>query len=146
MNDMATPFHISIAIADMRNATDFYSGLLGCAIGRSTEDWVDFNLFGHQLTAHVAPTKVTPHDESWQHHQRFPVRHFGAVLDMTAWKELKSRLEDNNITWLIRPNVFFEGQVNEQHCMFIEDPDGHAIEFKAFSDPDSVFTRFDSDE
>lgn len=136
---MVIPFHISIAVSDLAKTQEFYHGLLGCPIGRSIHNWIDFDFFGHQLTAQLAPKRVVPHDQEWQGERKFPVRHFGAVLPLATWNSFKTKLESSDAVWLIKPNVFFEGEVNEQYCMFIQDPDGYAIEFKAFENPENMF-------
>lgn len=132
-----TPFHLAIPVQDLRSSRVFYGELLGCAEGRSSEDWVDFNFFGHQLVCHVvnpargmAPqagsNPVDGHD--------VPVPHFGLVLEMADWEALAERLRSARQRFEIEPHVRFRGQPGEQATMFLTDPSGNALEFKAFRD------------
>lgn len=142
MTHMNNLFHKSIAIRDIDETILFYNGLLGCEIGRKTNNWVDFNFFGHQLTAQLSPKNVTPMDTAWRGNRFFPVRHFGIVLRKSEWNELRDRIESSAITWLIEPSIFYQGEVNEQESFFVKDPDGYAIEFKTFGeDFKEVFTK-----
>lgn len=134
MNDLP-PFHLAIPVHDLAAARAFYGGLLGCPEGRSAERWVDFDFFGHQLVCHVsgstperapATNPVDGHD--------VPIPHFGAVLGMDAWHALADRLRDAGVEFVIEPQLRFEGQPGEQATMFLLDPSGNAIEFKAFHD------------
>jgi len=131
------PFHLAIPVHDLAAARAFYGGLLGCPEGRSSESWVDFNFFGHQLVCHLhqnssarSPIEtsnvVDDHD--------VPVPHFGAVLDLDAWGSLSERLKAANIHFVVEPHIRFKGQAGEQATMFLLDPSGNAIEFKAFQD------------
>jgi extradiol dioxygenase family protein len=131
-----TPFHLAIPVQDLPSARAFYGGLLGCAEGRSSQDWVDFNFFGHQLVCHVvaaggnAPARrhnpVDGHD--------VPVPHFGLVLEMPDWEALAQRLKAAGQRFVIEPHVRFRGKPGEQATMFLTDPSGNALEFKAFRD------------
>lgn len=132
-----TPFHLAIPVQDLRSARRFYGELLGCAEGRSSGDWVDFNFFGHQLVCHVVPSDggtarragsnpVDGHD--------VPVPHFGLVLEMADWEALAERLRSAGQRFVIEPHVRFRGQPGEQATMFLTDPSGNALEFKAFRD------------
>jgi extradiol dioxygenase family protein len=131
---MPSPFHLAIPVHDLDSARGFYGRLLGCAEGRSSEAWVDFDFFGHQLVCHAvgaAPrgagtNPVDGHD--------VPVPHFGLVLEMTDWKALARKLEDAGVAFVIEPHVRFPGQPGEQATMFLTDPSGNALEFKAFRD------------
>jgi extradiol dioxygenase family protein len=134
-----TPFHIAFPVDDLDAARRFYGGVLGCPEGRSSDRWIDFNLYGHQIVAHLQPggggvghaNAVDGHD--------VPVPHFGVVLDMQRWRALAERLEAADTAFVIEPYVRFEGQVGEQATMFFLDPAGNALEFKAFADPDQLF-------
>ena len=141
---MATParFHLAFPVHDLAEARRFYGGLLGCPEGRSAADWVDFDLHGHQIVAHLAPgecagrgptNKVDDHD--------VPVRHFGLILDWDAWQALAKRLADAKIRFVIEPYIRFKGEVGEQATMFFLDPSGNALEFKAFRDERMIFAR-----
>ena len=132
---MLTPFHLAIPVRELASARAFYGGLLGCAEGRSTTEWVDFDFFGHQLVCHVvadavsgvaAHTPVDGHD--------VPVPHFGMVLEMPDWESLAARLRKAGVAFVIEPHVRFAGQPGEQATMFLIDPSGNALEFKSFRD------------
>ncbi len=133
------PFHLAFPVHDLDEARAFYQELLGCTVGRESGRWIDFNFFGHQITAHLsrgtgaAPTN--PVDG-----EAVPVRHFGAILDMPGWRSLAERLEAAGVEFLIRPQVRFAGREGEQATFFIRDPSGNALEFKAFSDPSRIFS------
>lgn len=133
---MPNPFHLAIPVNDLVAARAFYGGVLGCPQGRSAERWVDFNLYGHQLVCHVIdglqPTRASG-DTPVDGHE-VPVPHFGVVLDMPEWKALADRLRAARISFVIEPHVRFAGQPGEQATMFLLDPSGNALEFKAFSD------------
>ena len=138
---MPQPFHLAIPVHDLAAARGFYGGLFGCAEGRSSPDWVDFDFFGHQLVAHLDPGR-TPH----VHHNEVdghdvPVPHFGVVLEWTAWQPLAERLRVLGTRFAIEPGIRFAGQVGEQATMFLYDPSGNALEFKAFKDPARLFSR-----
>lgn len=136
-----SPFHISIAVSDLEATKEFYVYLLGCSLGRTAHNWMDINFFGHQLTAQLAPAKVVPYDEGWQSERKFPIRHFGAILSPFKWAGLLDKLEARKTEWIIPPQIYFEGEVGEQRCMFIRDPDGYAIEFKSFEQTDNIFRK-----
>ncbi len=132
-----TPFHLAIPVQDLPSARAFYGGLLGCAEGRSSEDWVDFNFFGHQLVCHVADpageTKVRT-STTLVDGDDVPVPHFGMVLEIPAWEALAERLKAAGQRFVIEPHVRFRSQPGEQATMFLTDPSGNALEFKAFRD------------
>jgi extradiol dioxygenase family protein len=131
-----TPFHIAIQVRDLAEARDFYGGVLGCAEGRSAPEWIDFNLYGHQFVCHLNPT-LGPHGRLNSHFNRVdghgvPVPHCGVVLEPDEWKRLVARLEEHAIEWVIEPTTRFAGTPGEQSTLFILDPTGNALEFKAF--------------
>ncbi|QNI35913.1 VOC family protein [Edaphobacter albus] len=137
-----TPFHIAFPVDDLEVARAFYGGLLGCPEGRSSEQWIDFNLFGHQIVAHLKLSK----DSKQQHHNPVdghdvPVPHFGVVLSMSDWQLLADRLRAASIQFVIEPYIRFKGEVGEQATMFFLDPAGNALEFKAFADPAQLFAK-----
>ncbi|WP_187770718.1 VOC family protein [Cognatilysobacter lacus] len=130
-----TPFHLAIPVHDIAAARAFYGGVLGCPEGRSAELWVDFDLYGHQLVVHrvegatarvAGANAVDGHD--------VPVPHFGVVLELPDWHALAVRLADAGVDFVIAPHVRFAGQPGEQATMFLLDPSGNALEFKAFAD------------
>jgi extradiol dioxygenase family protein len=137
------PFHLAVGVHDLVAAREFYGGLLGCAEGRSSERWVDFNFFGHQFVVHVDAGKdgcgpavdVTNTVDG----QAVPVPHFGVVLEWHAWQSLADKLKSANIEFVIEPYIRFEGEVGEQATMFFYDPSGNALEFKAFKDETQLF-------
>jgi hypothetical protein len=138
---MPTPplFHLAIPVTDLAKARAFYGGLLGCPEGRSTARWVDFDFFGHQLVAHLAPEEAGHRETSAVDGKQVPVRHFGVILDMETWQALADRLRAAGVEFVIEPYVRFEGQPGEQATLFLLDPCGNALEFKAFADLGRVF-------
>ncbi len=136
-----TPFHIAFPVNDLDAARAFYGGLLGCPEGRSSAQWIDFDLFGHQIVAHLKPSA-----EEKQHHNPVdghdvPVPHFGVVLSMQDWEALAERLQSAKIRFVIEPYIRFKGEVGEQATMFFLDPAGNALEFKAFADMGQLFAK-----
>lgn len=133
------PFHLAFPVHDLDAARAFYGGVLGCREGRSSDRWIDFDLYGHQIVAHLddaahrrpAHNPVDGHD--------VPVPHFGVVLTMADWEALAERLKAAGIRFGIEPYVRFRGQVGEQATMFFQDPSGNALEFKAFGDDSQIF-------
>jgi extradiol dioxygenase family protein len=135
------PFHLAFPVDDLGAARRFYGELLGCAEGRSADQWVDFNLFGHQIVAHLAPEQAPRRSTNPVEGEDVPVPHFGVVLDKQAWERLAERLTDSEVQFVIPPTVRFEGQPGEQATMFLLDPAGNALEFKAMADPAKLFAR-----
>lgn len=135
------PFHLAFPVKDLESTRAFYGDLLGCPEGRAAPDWVDFDLFGHQIVAHVAPGELTAAATNAVDGDQVPVRHFGVVLSMTDWHELAQRLKDASVAFVIEPHVRFQGEVGEQATMFFRDPSGNALEFKAFADPARLFAK-----
>lgn len=137
------PFHLAFPVRDIDEARRFYGGLLGCPEGRSSDHWVDFDLFGHQVVAHLAPNrgagKPAGHNPVDGHD--VPIPHFGVVLAMDDWKALRDRLRQAEVRFVIEPYVRFEGQVGEQATMFFLDPSGNALEFKGMSDTSQLFAK-----
>ncbi|HJU76608.1 MAG TPA: VOC family protein [Sphingomicrobium sp.] len=135
------PFHLAFPVDDLAAARAFYGGLLGCSEGRSADEWVDFDLRGHQIVAHLAPDSVPKRSTNPVDGEDVPVPHFGLVLPMEEWKELANRLEAAAVEFVIPPTIRFEGQPGEQATMFLRDPAGNALEFKAMADPAKLFAR-----
>ncbi len=137
-----TPFHISFPVDDLDAARAFYCGLLGCPEGRSSTEWIDFDLFGHQIVAHHKPSaeKEDRHHNPVDGHE-VPVPHFGVVLAMDDWKTLAERLKAADVQFVIEPYLRFKGEVGEQATMFFLDPSGNALEFKAFADMSRIFAK-----
>jgi extradiol dioxygenase family protein len=139
---MSTPlFHLAFPVDDLAKARAFYGGLLGCREGRSADDWVDFDFYGHQIVAHVAPAEVGDRGTSAVDGDDVPVRHFGVILSMDDWQKLADKLKQAGTKFVIEPHVRFKGQVGEQATMFFLDPCGNALEFKAFADMSQVFAK-----
>ena len=135
------PFHLAFAVDDLAAARRFYGDLLGCREGRSADDWVDFDLYGHQIVAHLAPGAVRERASNRVDGEDVPVPHFGVVLTMEAWRALAERLEAAGTEFVIAPGVRFPGEPGEQATMFLHDPAGNALEFKAMADPGKLFAR-----
>ena len=136
-----TPFHIAFPVDDLAKARAFYGGILGCPEGRSSGEWIDFDLFGHQIVAHLAPARADqPHHNPVDGHD-VPVPHFGVVLTMPDWQSLADKLTQAGLRFVIEPHIRFKGEVGEQATMFFLDPAGNALEFKAFADMRQLFAR-----
>jgi extradiol dioxygenase family protein len=133
-------FHLAFPVRDLSEARAFYGGLLGCPEGRSAEDWVDFDFHGHQIVAHLS-TQAEGAGANLVDGDPVPVRHFGVILDPQAWRALAARLEAAGVRFLIEPHTRFRGEAGEQHTMFVLDPSGNALEFKAFDDDAQVFAQ-----
>ncbi|MEX0921687.1 MAG: VOC family protein [Rhodovibrionaceae bacterium] len=139
MTTAAPPFHLAFPVDDLPAARAFYAGLLGCAVGRETAHWIDFNFFGHQITAHLKPEETGAAKTNAVDGDQVPVRHFGAILEWEVWENLAERLKAAETAFVIEPHVRFQGQVGEQATMFFRDPAGNALEFKAFKDSSQIF-------
>ena len=135
------PFHLAFPVHDLATARAFYGGLLGCPEGRSSPEWIDFNLYGHQVVAHLAPEETGRAATNAVDGDQVPVRHFGVVLSMSEWGDLAERLKAAGQRFIIEPHIRFKGEVGEQATMFFLDPCGNAVEFKAFANPDSLFAK-----
>ena len=134
------PFHLAFPVNNLEEARRFYAGLLGCPTGRESDRWIDFDFFGHQLVAHLAPPEraaaTNPVDG-----EDVPVRHFGVILEWNQWHALADKLKKTDVKFIIEPGIRFKGQVGEQATMFFKDPSGNALEFKSFHDMSRVFAR-----
>lgn len=128
-----TPFHLAIPVYDLIVARKFYGTLLGCEEGRSSDTWVDYNFFGHQLVCHLVNKNIMLNENiNPVDNKQVPVPHFGVVLEIAQWKKLRDKLISININFEIEPHIRFKGKAGEQATMFFYDPSGNAIEFKAF--------------
>src|ERR1700744_3418551 len=136
-----TPFHLAFPVHSLAAAREFYGELLGCPEGRSSDAWVDFNFYGHQIVAHLAPEEIGHRHTSKGDGDGAPVRHFGAVLSMAQWQAAAEKLQAAGIDFIIEPHVRFKGEVGEQATMFFLDPSGNALEFKAFADMSALFSK-----
>ena len=135
------PFHLAFPVRDIEEARQFYVGVLGCGEGRSAPDWVDFDFYGHQVVAHLAPNECGHTQTSAVDEHQVPVRHFGAVLSIPQWEALADKLRRAGTQFIIEPYIRFKGEVGEQATMFFLDPSGNAIEFKAFRNMESLFAK-----
>ncbi len=132
------PFHLAFPVSDLAKTRDFYASLIGCQVGREDARWIDFDFYGHQITAHLVdemPAVATNAVDGKQ----VPANHFGAILDWTDWHDLADRFRAANAEFLIEPYLRFEGQPGEQATMFVRDPSGNGLEFKSFKNPETVF-------
>jgi len=134
-------FHLAFPVDDLEAARRFYGALLGCAQGRESEHWIDFDFHGHQIVAHLSPDDCAAAKQSAVDGKAVPVRHFGLLLDYAEFDRLAERLKRAGVEFLIDPYLRFEGQAGEQKTMFVRDPAGNALEFKAFKDDDQVFAK-----
>ena len=150
-------FHLAIPVADLEVARTFYAGLLGCGVGRESDTWIDFDFFGHQVTAHLSPAAaplaaggtaaanparvLKEAATNTVDGKQVPVRHFGVILDWRAWHDVAERLRRAGVDFLIEPYVRFEGRIGEQATLFVLDPSRNGLEFKAFKDESRLFAR-----
>lgn len=141
MRQTIPPFHLAFPVDDLARARAFYGGLLGCTEGRSSESWIDFNFYGHQVVAHLAPGETGRAAANQVDGHDVPVRHFGVILEWEQWHALADRLKKGGVRFIIEPGIRFKGQVGEQATMFFLDPAGNALEFKSFKDMNQVFAR-----
>ncbi|WP_116237346.1 VOC family protein [Parasphingopyxis lamellibrachiae] len=135
------PFHLAFAVHDLAAARKFYGEILGCAEGRSSDRWIDFDFFGHQIVTHLDEQGGRTRSSNPVDGHDVPVPHFGAVLDWDSFAALRVRLEEAEIPWVIPPYIRFEGLPGEQATMFILDPSNNALEFKAFRNRDQLFAK-----
>ena len=138
---MDKPFHLAFPIKDIEITKSFYSNFLGCEIGREDKKWVDFNFFGHQLSAHVKPDELKLAKKNAVDGKDVPVRHFGVVLGWDEWHDLSKKLKKLKIKFIIDPYIRFKGEIGEQATMFFLDPSGNALEFKSFKDSSQIFAK-----
>jgi hypothetical protein len=134
------PFHLAFPVHDLAAARAFYREVLGCPEGRSSEQWIDFDLFGHQIVAHLSAAAKAESSNPVDGHD-VPVPHFGVVLTMASWEALAERVRAAGVPFGIAPHVRFKGEVGEQATMFFRDPSGNALEFKAFGDDSQLFAK-----
>ena len=137
---MSQPFHFAFFVTDLDSARRFYGDLLGCREGRSTETWVDFDFFGHQISAHNTGTVTPTQNTGFVEDIAVPMPHFGAILEWDRFHAIADRVRAAKITFVLEPRIRYEGQPGEQATMFLRDPSGNAIEFKSFRHPEHVFT------
>lgn len=133
------PFHLAIPVDDLAAAEAFYGGLIGCATGRRSDEWIDFNFYGHQLVTHLSPEGCGEAATNRVDGKDVPVKHFGLVLRPDQWRELAERFEAAGTNFVIPPGIRFKGEPGEQGTFFLLDPAGNALEFKYFEDMDALF-------
>ncbi len=133
------PFHVAFPVKDLNETLIFYRDKLGCTIGRTDEKWIDFSLFGHQITAHLKPEETRTVSGNKVDGKNVPVLHWGVILGWDEWRGFALKLQKEHIAFIIEPYIRFEGQVGEQATMFFLDPSGNALEFKAFKDDSYIF-------
>ena len=133
------PFNLAFPVHDLTEAKEFYTKVLGCTLGRSSEHWIDFNLFGHQVVAHLNPDELSKTKTSNVDDKQVPVRHFGIILEWEKWQQFSIELKEKGVEFIIEPYIRFKGEIGEQATMFFLDPSGNALEFKSFKDPEMVF-------
>lgn len=138
------PFHLAFPVLDIERSREFYTRVLGCTVGREDRRWIDFNFAGHQITGHLIdqPEATPPTNEV--DGKQIPVRHFGLVLAWNDWQALAERLISEKVAFLVEPHIRFPGEVGEQATLFLLDPSGNGLEFKAFKNPARLFARSDS--
>ena len=134
------PFHLAFPVTDLSAAKSFYVDVLNCKVGRSSDHWIDFDMFGHQVVAHLVEEAAHPSTNSVDGDD-VPASHFGVILTMEQWHELKENLIAHKMKFIIEPKIRFEGEPGEQATMFFLDPSGNALEFKAFKDDSSIFAK-----
>ena len=133
------PFHLAIPVRDITGTREFYVDILGCTVGRESKTWIDFNFFGHQLSAHVSPDELEQTGTNSVDGEDVPVRHFGIVLGWNSWHALSAKLTEAGMDFVIKPTLRFKDRIGEQATMFIKDPSGNVIEFKSFRDDAALF-------
>ena len=135
-------FHLAFPVKDLNTTKDFYRKILDCKVGRESESWVDFNLYGHQIVAHLSPEECNDVDTNNVDGNQVPCRHFGVILEWYEWEELSKKLDLFEMNYLISPRVRFKNKPGEQGTFFIKDPSGNVLEFKTFKKDADVFKKF----
>ncbi len=134
------PFHLAFPIKNLKETELWYTNILGCTVGRKSKQWIDFNFFGHQVVGHLVQN-IREAQTNEVDNDNVPSRHFGIILTLKEWKKLAARLEYKNINFKIKPHTRFKNKIGKQHTMFIEDPSGNFLEFKAFENDDDIFAK-----
>ena len=138
---MIAPFHLAVPVSNLEACRTFYRDIIGCEEGRSSEQWVDFNFFGHQFVIHLKPGPVEGLHTNLVDGKVIPVPHFGVVLPWDEFESFSNRLKSKNISFIIEPYIRFKGQIGEQATMFFNDPSGNALEFKSFKNNAALFAK-----
>jgi uncharacterized protein len=134
-------FHLAFPVRDLEESREFYGNILQCEEGRSSSHWIDFNLYGHQIVAHLAPERAGVVHKNAVDGDDVPVPHFGMILEINEWQRLADKLREAGVEFIIEPHIRFKGETGEQATMFFLDPSGNALEFKAFADFSQIFAR-----
>ncbi len=133
------PFHLAFPVYDIQKTIDWYVSYLNCSVGRKSKRWVDFNFYGHQISAHLIDQKNKKDKINLVDGKKIPSRHFGIILEMNDWKNLVTYLNEKKVKYVIKPNIRFKGQIGEQATFFIKDPSNNVLEFKAFQNDNKIF-------
>ena len=133
------PFHLAFPVYDIKKTIDWYVSYLNCSVGRKSKRWVDFNFYGHQISAHLIDQKNKKDKINLVDGKKIPSRHFGIILEMNDWKNLVTYLNEKKINYVIKPNIRFKGQTGEQATFFIKDPSNNVLGFKAFQNDNKIF-------
>ena len=141
MSNSIHPFHLAFRVSNLEDTNTFYTEILGCSTGRTSDQWIDFNMWGHQVVAHLSPDEAGESAKNAVDEKAVPVRHFGVILGMDEWEELAEKVKAAGIEFIIEPYVRFKGEPGEQATMFFLDPSGNALEFKAFGDKRQIFAK-----
>ena len=139
MKQNIPPFHLAFPVKNLEETFRFYTEILGCTTGRRSEEWIDFNMWGHQVVAHLSADEAGASAKNSVDGKGVPVRHFGVILEMDEWDALAARVKKAGIDFVIEPYIRFKGEPGEQATMFFLDPSGNALEFKAFADKSQIF-------
>mgnify|MGYP001262601107 CR=1 FL=1 len=140
MNKTLRPFHLAFPVDNLQEARNWYANVLGCEIGRESPEWIDFNLFGHQVVAHLSNGSVDSSTNEVDG-EEVPIRHFGVILKSEDWIKFKDEMESKGVEFFIKPITRFKGKPGEQSTLFLKDPSGNALEFKSFSDDRMIFQK-----
>ena len=135
-------FHIAFPVHNLESAREFYVNVLGCDTGRESNSWIDFNLYGHQIVAHLSPDDCSPVSTNPVDKDNIPCRHFGVILEWGQWEVLQNRIKKLEHRFLVEPKIRFKSKKGEQGTFFINDPSGNALEFKSFKNDSMVFEKF----
>ena len=141
MSDTIQPFHLAFPVIDLEETYMFYTEVLGCTTGRTSDHWIDFNMWGHQVVAHLSPEETGASAKNAVDGKEVPVRHFGVILEMEEWEVLAEKVTATGLDFVVEPHIRFKGEPGEQATMFFLDPSGNALEFKAFRDKSQIFAK-----
>ena len=135
-------FHLAFPVHDLNLAKSFYKDIFGCKVGRESDKWIDFNLYGHQIVAHLCPEECDVYKKNIVDGDAISCRHFGVILKFNEWQKLVKKLNLSDVKFLIYPKIRFKNKIGEQGTFFIQDPSGNVLEFKTFKNDSDVFKSF----